>query len=107
MTSALKAGILQFNVESEAELELLAARARKLKIRARYALRVNPDVFAETHPYISTGLREHKFGIDIRRARRDLQEGCRQPLASGARRERPHRLADSLCGPFWRGRWSA
>jgi diaminopimelate decarboxylase len=65
---ALKAGILQFNVESEAELELLAARARKNKIRARFALRVNPDVFADTHPYISTGLREHKFGIDIRRA---------------------------------------
>jgi diaminopimelate decarboxylase len=65
---ALKTGILQFNVESEAELELLATRARKFKIRARFALRVNPDVFADTHPYISTGLREHKFGIDIRRA---------------------------------------
>jgi len=65
---ALEAGILEFNVESETELELLAARARKLKIVARFALRVNPDVFAETHPYISTGLREHKFGIDIRKA---------------------------------------
>jgi diaminopimelate decarboxylase len=65
---ALAAGILQFNVESEAELALLAVRARKLKVRARFALRVNPDVFAETHPYISTGLREHKFGIDIRKA---------------------------------------
>jgi diaminopimelate decarboxylase len=65
---ALKSGILAFNVESEAELDLLAQRARKLKIRARFALRVNPDVFADTHPYISTGLREHKFGIDIRRA---------------------------------------
>ena len=65
---ALMAGILKFNVESEAELELLAARARKLKRRARFALRVNPDVFAETHPYISTGLREHKFGVDIRQA---------------------------------------
>lgn len=65
---ALQAGILQFNVESEAELELLARRAQKLKRRARFALRVNPDVFAETHPYISTGLREHKFGVDIRRA---------------------------------------
>jgi diaminopimelate decarboxylase len=43
-------------------------RARRLKKRARFALRVNPDVFAETHPYISTGLREHKFGIDIRKA---------------------------------------
>ena len=67
--AGLKAGILAFNVESEAELKLLAARARRLKIRARFALRVNPDVFADTHPYISTGLREHKFGIDIRRAR--------------------------------------
>jgi diaminopimelate decarboxylase len=65
---ALEVGILEFNVESEAEIALLAARARKLKKRARFALRVNPDVFAETHPYISTGLREHKFGIDIRRA---------------------------------------
>jgi diaminopimelate decarboxylase len=65
---ALGSGILAFNVESEAELELLAVRARKLKSRARFALRVNPDVFAETHPYISTGLREHKFGIDIRKA---------------------------------------
>ena len=69
MDLALKSGILIFNVESESELELLAARAAKLKIKARVALRVNPDVFAETHPYISTGLREHKFGIDIREAR--------------------------------------
>jgi diaminopimelate decarboxylase len=67
--AGLKAGILQFNVESEAELALLAECAQKLKIRARFALRVNPDVFADTHPYISTGLREHKFGIDIRDAR--------------------------------------
>jgi diaminopimelate decarboxylase len=67
--AGLKGGILQFNVESEAELELLAERAQKLKIRARFALRVNPDVFADTHPYISTGLREHKFGIDISNAR--------------------------------------
>ncbi|MGD0860916.1 MAG: diaminopimelate decarboxylase [Terracidiphilus sp.] len=67
---ALNAGILEINVESEAELELLAARAAKLKKKARFALRVNPDVSAETHPYISTGLREHKFGIDIRQAKR-------------------------------------
>ena len=66
---ALRSGILLFNVESEGELELLAERAARLKKQARIALRVNPDVFAETHPYISTGLREHKFGIDIRRAR--------------------------------------
>jgi diaminopimelate decarboxylase len=67
---ALNAGILQLNVESEAELELLAERAAKLKKKARFALRVNPDVSAETHPYISTGLREHKFGVDIRQAKR-------------------------------------
>lgn len=66
---ALQADILEFNVESEAELDLLTARSRKLMRPARFALRVNPDVFADTHPYISTGLREHKFGIDIRRAR--------------------------------------
>jgi diaminopimelate decarboxylase len=67
--AALKAGILLFNVESEAEVRLLAERAEALGIRARFALRVNPDVFADTHPYISTGLREHKFGIDIGLAR--------------------------------------
>ncbi len=67
--AALAADILLFNVESEAELELLAGRAKFLGKTARIALRVNPDVFAETHPYISTGLREHKFGIAIERAR--------------------------------------
>ncbi len=62
---ALKAGIRLFNVESDQELRLIAERAAKLQKRARIALRVNPDVFAETHPYISTGLSEHKFGVDI------------------------------------------
>jgi diaminopimelate decarboxylase len=65
---ALSLGILEFNVESEPELELLGARAAKLEKKARFALRVNPDVFAETHPYISTGLRDHKFGVDIGQA---------------------------------------
>ncbi|HUR37532.1 MAG TPA: diaminopimelate decarboxylase [Terriglobales bacterium] len=60
---ALTADILLFNVESESELDLLAERSARAKRRARIALRVNPDVFAETHPYISTGLREHKFGV--------------------------------------------
>jgi diaminopimelate decarboxylase len=71
---ALAAGILIFNVESESEVALLAERARRLRLHARVALRVNPDVFAETHPYISTGLREHKFGIDISAARAVYQE---------------------------------
>jgi len=73
MDAALNAndgkGIMLFNVESEAELEVLAARAQALGKTARIALRVNPDVFAETHPYISTGLSEHKFGIAIAKAR--------------------------------------
>ncbi|HEX5234696.1 MAG TPA: diaminopimelate decarboxylase [Silvibacterium sp.] len=74
---ALRSGILLFNVESEGELDLLSERAAKLKKRARIALRVNPDVFAETHPYISTGLREHKFGIDIQRARAVYRNAAR------------------------------
>lgn len=69
LDAALAAEILLFNVESEAELELLAARAQAAGKCARFALRVNPDVAVETHPYISTGLREHKFGIAIERAR--------------------------------------
>lgn len=69
LDAALEAGILLFNVESEAELALLAARAESCGKPARVALRVNPDVSVETHPYISTGLREHKFGIGIERAR--------------------------------------
>ena len=73
------AGILLFNVESEAELELLSARAVALGKTARIALRVNPDVFAETHPYISTGLREHKFGIAIERARAVYARAAKLP----------------------------
>lgn len=69
LTTALKAGILLFNVESESELAALADCAQKLRNTAPVALRVNPDVAAETHPYISTGLRQHKFGIPIRDAR--------------------------------------
>jgi diaminopimelate decarboxylase len=66
---ALRSGILLFNVESDGELELLARCAARLRKTATIALRVNPDVPAETHPYISTGLREHKFGVPITRAR--------------------------------------
>lgn len=70
MDAALRAGILMFNLESESEMHVLAARAAKLKKRATVAFRVNPDVLAETHPYISTGLREHKFGVPIAEAPR-------------------------------------
>jgi diaminopimelate decarboxylase len=79
LAAADGAGILLFNVESEAELELLSARATALGKTARIALRVNPDVFAETHPYISTGMREHKFGIAIDRARAVYQRAAALP----------------------------
>jgi len=69
LKGALKAGILLFNVESESELELLASCASQLKKTAQIALRVNPDVSADTHPYISTGLHKHKFGVPIQQAR--------------------------------------
>lgn len=79
MDAALRASILMFNVESESELTMLAARAARLRRSARVALRVNPDVRAETHPYISTGLREHKFGVPIAEARRLYALAARQP----------------------------
>ncbi len=67
---ALRAGILLFNVESEAELELLASEASRLKRRAPAAVRVNPDVVAGGHRHISTGHHHHKFGLDWADARR-------------------------------------
>jgi diaminopimelate decarboxylase len=79
MDAALSADILLFNVESEAELEVLSERAVAAGRTAKVALRVNPDVFAETHPYISTGLREHKFGIAIERAREVYRRAAQLP----------------------------
>jgi len=69
MAAALKAGILLFNVESESELRALAECATRSRKVAHVALRVNPDVAADTHPYISTGLHKHKFGVPISSAR--------------------------------------
>jgi len=65
MRLALEAGIKCFNVESESELRVLNDVAARTGSRAPVSIRVNPDVDAQTHPYISTGLRENKFGIDI------------------------------------------
>lgn len=65
---ALEVGIACFNVESEAELERIDSVARRMGVRAPISLRVNPDVDAQTHPYIATGLKENKFGVDIGRA---------------------------------------
>ena len=70
MHAALEADILCFNVESEAELERLAGIAQRTGRSARVSFRVNPDVDAGTHPYISTGLRENKFGVPIADAAR-------------------------------------
>ena len=65
MRLALEHGIHCFNVESVAELHALQAIARDMDLRAPVSIRVNPDVDANTHPYIATGLKENKFGIDI------------------------------------------
>ena len=63
--AALRAKILMFNVESEDELREIDRIAGKMRTKAPVALRINPDIDAKTHPYISTGMREHKFGISI------------------------------------------
>ncbi|MEZ5529573.1 MAG: diaminopimelate decarboxylase [Porticoccaceae bacterium] len=68
MVRALEVGIHCFNVESEAELDVLNRVAGECGKIANISLRVNPDVDANTHPYISTGLKQNKFGIDIHRA---------------------------------------
>jgi diaminopimelate decarboxylase len=62
---ALRSGIRNFNCESAGELSAIDSVAASLGVTAQFSLRVNPDVDAVTHPYISTGLRDHKFGIDI------------------------------------------
>jgi diaminopimelate decarboxylase len=68
MRDALQAGIACFNVESEAELEVLNDVALGLNLRAPVSIRVNPNVDAKTHPYISTGLKGNKFGVAHERA---------------------------------------
>jgi diaminopimelate decarboxylase len=62
---ALSEGILMFNIESTRELEVINDRAGDLGVKARIAIRINPDVDPQTHPYISTGMKKNKFGIDI------------------------------------------
>jgi diaminopimelate decarboxylase len=68
-----------FNVESVSELNLLSATAARLKKRAAIAVRVNPDVSAKTHPYISTGLHQHKFGVPIPEAQALYAQAGKQP----------------------------
>ena len=79
MARALEAGVLCFNVESVAELEALSAVAAAGGRTARVSLRVNPDVDAKTHPYISTGLRDNKFGIAHAEALAAYRRAARLP----------------------------
>jgi diaminopimelate decarboxylase len=79
MRRALEVGIRCFNVESEAELDTLAAVAAETGHTAPVSIRVNPDVDAQTHPYISTGLRDNKFGIDVDRALAVYQHAAELP----------------------------
>jgi len=76
---ALRAGILCLNLESVAELERVAAVAARLGVRAPVGFRVNPDVDAKTHPYISTGLKDNKFGIAYADAERVYRDAARHP----------------------------
>jgi diaminopimelate decarboxylase len=84
---ALESGIRSFNCESEAELGLIDALAARRGAKAGFSIRVNPDVDAATHPYISTGLSQHKFGIHIGEA----------PAVYGrARRQFPNLAAEGV-----------
>ena len=74
---ALGKGIHSFNCESEAELALIDAMAARLGVTAGFSIRVNPDVDAVTHPYISTGLSQHKFGIAIAQAAQVYEQSRR------------------------------
>lgn len=79
MKAGLEAGVKCFNVESEAELQRLSDVAVECGKVAPVSLRVNPDVDAHTHPYISTGLKENKFGIDIEKAPQVYQLATKLP----------------------------
>ncbi len=79
MIRALQLGVLCFNVESESELSVLDEIARSVGTRARISLRINPDVDAKTHPYISTGLKSNKFGIPHDRARAVYRQAAALP----------------------------
>ena len=79
IAAALRAGILMFNVESPGELDAINSVAGELRLTARVALRVNPDVDPKTHPYISTGLKKSKFGIHIQRSIEDYRRARSLP----------------------------
>ena len=77
--AALKAGILSFNLESSQEMEEINRIAGRLKLKAPVSLRINPDIDARTHPYISTGLKKNKFGINLEEALADYRRAQELP----------------------------
>lgn len=79
MAAALRAGVLAFNVESSEELDALARVAGRLRLRAPVSVRLNPDVRARTHPHITTGRAENKFGVEAPEARALLRRAARDP----------------------------
>ena len=91
MAFALRAGIVMFNVESAEELEALDRVGRRLRRRAPFAIRVNPDVDARTHRHISTGLTTSKFGVPFDEARGALRPRPSDARRPGPRRRLPHR----------------
>ena len=92
--AGLEAGVLMFNVESEAELDAIARVAASIGKVAPIALRVNPDVDPKTHRYISTGKKESKFGMDIERAERVAEAAVTISFDPHDRHAHAHRLAD-------------
>jgi len=79
MAAALRAGILSFNIESAEEMEVLARTAARLKLRAPVSVRLNPDIDAGTHPHITTGRAENKFGVETEEAMALYRKASRDP----------------------------
>ena len=77
LRDAIEADILMFNVESRQELEVLNELGKEYGKKVRIAIRVNPDVDPKTHPYIATGMRKSKFGVDIREAEKEYEDASR------------------------------
>ncbi len=99
---ALEQGVYSFNIESEAELDYINQIASAKNQRAPIAFRVNPDVDAQTHEYISTGKSENKFGIALERAAQVYERASKMPAITDSRRADAHRFADHRGGAFRR-----
>ena len=100
---AVPLGLKAINVESAGELARIEAIAARLGVRARVALRVNPDIDAKSHPHISTGLKINKFGVRVEAAR-ELSRRSRHARREARRRPRARRIADHHASNRWRVR---